>query len=448
MRSEFDMDESLNDDGLLARFALGRLNEALAHARKGDFYSEKLRNSPRQLDSLAHIRQLPVTRKPEVLADAQAHPPFGTRATVTREALRMVVTTSGTTGVGQEIYPQDAADEAAIFEMEARGFLWAGITQSSLVLNTLPMTTAAAGQWYYHGLRLLGATVMQVGPLDSQKRLDQLLWFRPDTIVGTPSYLYRLARLVADTGLEPSTLGVKRLILTGEGWAEDWLRGLGERWGAKLFEQYGCTQRAIAWNCELSAVLPEGGRGTLHTLPDHALYEVIDPTTGDPVGVGDFGELCITPFTANASPLIRFATGDRVQVGPPCKCRRPGLTLVSGRVNRFDQMLKVKGVNLWPDALDHAIFAVVGVSEYEATVVTDHDEREQLMIAIEATNQEAAEAVTRSVHHVTGLHAVVNRADPGSLSANVVGDFTKRVRLNDRRAGKERPDAIRHYTRS
>ncbi len=448
MQSEFEMDESLRDESRLEKMVLERLNAAIAHARKGGFYAQKLRDAPATLESLSQVRDLPVTRKPEILADALANPPFGSRALVTREALRMIVTTSGTTGVGQEIYAQSAADEAAIFQMEARGFHWAGITQSSIVLNTLPMTLTAAGQWYYHGLRLLGATVLQVGPLDSQKRLDQLLWFRPDTIIGTPSYLHRLSRVVAETGSDPRALGVQRLILTGEGWAEDWVRGLGDRWGASVFEQYGCTQRAIAWSCELSAAPAGGGRGTLHTLPDHALYEVIDTVTGEPVGVGEFGELCITPFTAQASPLIRFATGDRVQVAGACACERPGVNLVAGRVNRFDQMLKVKGVNLWPDALDHAIFTVHGVSEYEASVVTDDEEREQLLIAIEATSPETADAVGRSVLHVTGLHALVRRTDPGSLSANVAGDFTKRVRLNDLRAGRERPNSLRPRTRS
>jgi phenylacetate-CoA ligase len=436
--ADFEMDASLLDEQRLAEVQLTRLNMAVARAREGRFYADKLVGAPARLESLAEARQLPITRKPEILADAQAHPPFGSRAHVTREELRMVVTTSGTSGVGQEVYALDAADEAAVFAMEARGFGWAGISNSSVVLNTLPMTTTAAGQWYYHGLRLLGATVMQVGGVDSQKTLAQLLWFQPDTVIATPSYLYRLARLLSERGLEPRLLGIKRLILAGEAWAGDWIRALGEKWGAKLFEQYGCTQRAIAWNCEFGAIRPDGSRGVLHTLPDHALYEVVDPASGEPTDPGEFGELYVTPFTANASPLIRFATGDRVQVAAACECGRPGIGLVSGRVNRFDNMLKVKGVNLWPDALDRAIFAVDGVGEYEATVVTGRDGREELVIVVETADPRSAERVAEAVHQMTGLHSLTRTVEVGALSAKVTSDFTKLVRLTDRRDGKER----------
>jgi phenylacetate-CoA ligase len=163
---------------------------------------------------------------------------------------------------------------------------------------------------------------------------------------------------------------------------------------------------------------------------------VIEPTSGEPVGPGEYGELVITPFVAQASPLIRFATGDRVQVADRCECGRPGIGLVSGRVNRFDHMLKVKGVNLWPEALDNAVFSVEGVREYEASVEVDAHGREALTIAVEAGSPGAADAVATEVRESIGISAEARMVEPGSLA--VSGDFTKRVRLTDRRPGKER----------
>jgi len=97
--------------------------------------------------------------------------------------------------------------------------------------------------------------------------------------------------------------------MAGESWAREWMEDLAAVWGARPYEQYGCTQRALAWNCPAGAV-PDGRRGVLHTLPDHGLYEVVDPSSGKPAVPGEFGELVFTPFFANLSPLVRFATGD------------------------------------------------------------------------------------------------------------------------------------------
>jgi phenylacetate-CoA ligase len=431
--------KELDDASALADYQLQRVNSVLERALAGDFYRRKLAGLPARVRSLEEFRSFPTTVKREVLADVEAHPPFGSRARLQAGQLRQVVTTSGTTGVGQEVYALDAEDEAATYVMEARGFRWAGVDASSVVLNTLPMTTTAAGQWYYHGLRLLRAVILPVGTFPTERKVDYLLRFSADTIVGTPSYVYRLAEAAREAGLEPARLGVRRLVMAGESWALEWMQDLARAWGAKPFEQYGCTQRALAWNCPRGAV-PEGGRGVLHSLPDHGLYEVVDPASGEPVGPGQFGELVITPFLANASPLVRFATGDRVQVAAECGCGRPGIGLVSGRVNRYDHMVKVKGLNLWPEALDSAVFGVAGVREYQAAVRTLAGGREVLEVEVEAETARGRveEDVAAAIRDVTGIGAAVRLAAPGTIAAGIRGEFTKRSRLVDRRGGKER----------
>jgi phenylacetate-CoA ligase len=349
------------------------------------------------------------------------------------DSLRQVVTTSGTSGAGEEAYPLDADDEQLVHRMAARGFAWAGVGPGCVVLNTLPLTTTAAGQWYYHGLRLLGANVLEAGTFPTERKLEYLVRFGADTLVGTPSYMLRLALDARRSGIDPAGSLVRRLVVAGESWSEDWMARLEREWGAKVFEQYGSTQRAMAWSCEAGA-LTEAGRGVLHALSDHGVYEVIDPATGTAVSEGP-GELVVTPFASSASPLVRFATGDRVTVVGSCLCGRPGPLLAAGSVDRYDFMVKVRGVNLWPEALDSAVFGVGSVRDYEARVETDETGRELLRLDIELERDDGAatEAVAAAVKRVTGLAASV-RAVPGdALTGGIEDRFRKRRRLHDRR---------------
>ncbi len=431
----FELARGLEDESALHRYQLAEANRLLALARRAPFYAEKFKQFPVQFSSLEEWRTLPTTNKREVVADISAHPPFGSRAPqVDRRRLAHVVTTSGTTGLGQEVYPISIDDESAIFQMEARGFAWAGVGPESMVLNTLPMTTAAAGQWYYHGLRLLGATVLQVGPLPTDRKVQHLLQFSPDVLIGTPSYLFHLGVRTTELGHDPRALGVRVIVVAGESWDVHWIARLAETWGAPVFEQYGSTQRSMAWTCPRGAVV-DGGRGVLHALEDFGLYEIVNPESGEPVAEGQAGELVITPFCSTAAPLVRFATGDRVTVAPPCPCGRPGLGFVSGLVSRYDYMIKVKGQNLWPDALDEAVFSC-GVVEFEAQVELDDRGREILMISVEGHDPALRDLVAKAVQTRTGLTPRVVNVPPGAVTNGIADNFTKRTRLKDRRGGR------------
>jgi phenylacetate-CoA ligase len=410
-----------------------RLNVVLARARETPFYASRHDGLPERVTDVGELAAFPMTTKGEVLADIAASPPFGSRLRVPLDQVRQVVTTSGTSGAGEEAYPLDADDEQQVFAMAARGFSWAGVSAGSVVLNTLPLTTSAAGQWYYHALRLLGATVLEVGTYSTERKLEYLERFGADTLVGTPSYVLRLALDARRAGLDPPSLPVKRVVVAGESWSVDWMRRLERQWGARVFEQYGSTQRAMAWACPVGAVTATG-RGVLHALSDHGVYEVIDPDTGEAVSEGS-GELVVTPFVSSASPLVRFATGDRVTVVPSCSCGRPGPLFAAGTVDRYDFMVKVRGVNLWPEALDSAVFGVGSVRDYEARVETDESGRELLSVDLElaADDAEAPERVALAVRQVTGLGATVQTVSGDSLTAGIEDRFRKRRRLYDRR---------------
>jgi phenylacetate-CoA ligase len=431
-----DVAPELRDPEALRAHQRAELNRVLARAGETPFYRERFAGLPAAVASLDELAAFPTTAKQDVLADLARHPPYGSRARASRAEIRHVVTTSGTSGAGEEVYPMDAEDEERVHRMVARGFSWAGVDAGSVVVNTLPMTTAAAGQWYYHALRLLGATVLEVGMYPTGRKVEYLRRFGGDTLVGTPAYLLHMAAVAEEAGTDPARAGVRRLVVAGESWSEAWMRRLEERWSARVFEQYGSTQRAMAWSCERGA-LPGGERGVLHALSDHGVYEVVDPATGAPVDEGP-GELVVTPFVSSASPLVRFATGDRVVVTASCPCGRPGPCLVAGRADRYDFMVKVRGVNVWPDALDRAVFGVPGVSEYLAEVTRDDTGAEVLSVALDVADGEpaagrSAALAAEAIRRVVGLHATVTTVPGGSIAARVEGRFRKRRRLYDRR---------------
>jgi phenylacetate-CoA ligase len=429
----------LEDAEALQRLQVDRLGRVLGRARETRYYAERLRDLPDTISELAQLRAFPLTTKSDVLRDLAAHPPFGSRVRVPREEIRHVVTTSGTSGAGQEVYPLDAEDEQAVYEMVARGFAWAGVDETSVVINTLPFGMSAAGQWYYHGLRGLGATVLQVGTMPTEQKLEHLTRFGADTLVGTPSYLYRMAAEARRARVDPARAGVRRLVMAGESWSVEWMGRLEQAWNAKAYEQYGCTQRGMAWSCPRGAVAA-GARGVLHALSDFGVYEVIDPGTGEPVTDGK-GELVLTPFVSGASPLVRFATGDCVTVLAGCECGRPGPWLAAGAVERYDFMVKVRGVNVWPEALDSAVFGVSGVREYEASVERDDDGRETLEVRVELERADEEGAVTRvreAIRRRTGLGARVAAVPPDEITGSIEDRFRKRRRLVDRRADKPR----------
>jgi phenylacetate-CoA ligase len=415
----------------LERVQIERLNQVLDRARQTDYYGQRLQELPTHVSSLAELRHFPLTTKADVLTDLAAAPPFGRRLRVPARAIRHVVTTSGTSGAGQEVYPLDAEDERTVYAMAARGFAWAGVDEESVVINTLPLSLSAAGQWYYHALRLLRATVLEVGTLPTDRKLEHLERFGADTVIGTPSYLYRMVVEAHRLGLDTRT--VRRFIVAGESWSLAWMRRLEASWGAKAFEQYGSTQRGMAWTCPSGAVRGDE-RGVLHALSDFGVYEVIDPATGEAVDEGQ-GELVLTPFVSSAAPLVRFATGDRVTVVAGCDCGRPGPCFSAGTVERYDFMVKVRGVNLWPQALDSAVFGVLGVREYEAIVERDEAGRERLYVRaeLETDDDEAAARIGAAIRHVTGLSAEVSVVAGDAVSGSIEDRFRKRRRLVDRR---------------
>jgi phenylacetate-CoA ligase len=395
--------------------------------------------TPEAIRTPADFRRIPTTTKEDLLADAAAHPPFGHRLQVDPRRLAGVAETSGTTGNTPEVHCKTARDLAAYHEMERTGFEWAGVRPGSTVALTLPVTTSAAGQWYYAALLKTRCVVLPLGTYDTQRKLAYLARYGCDVLIASPSYVRRRGAVAAEMGWTPRATSV---IVAGEAYGVATAAEIERTWGARLFEQYGCTQGAIGWTCERGA-LPDGRRGLIHLLEDRVYCEVVDRATGEPVGPGEEGELVITPLHAEATPLLRFATGDRVRWLPPeaCACGRPLAGLEAGTVARFDNMLKIKMVNVWPDAIDAVVLAPPEVVEYQGEVRFDAATgREEAVVSVEFRAEAPAArrasllgTLAEQLRERVGLNFTLREHDGPSLLDGTRDGLLKRQRWTDRR---------------
>ncbi|MDH3463279.1 MAG: AMP-binding protein [Acidimicrobiia bacterium] len=408
---------------------------AVELAKDNPFYSRKV-TIPAGASAEA-LSTLPLTRKRDVVDDCDQYPPFGSRTVIDDEDIRMIVQTSGTSGRGRGVYALDSADEDSITRIEATGFLWAGVRPGTRVLLTVPVGITAAGQWYYAALRFIGANVLPVGSYPTSRKVELVDAFEPEFVVGTPSYVQHLAMACAEAGIDPASSSVRSLMVAGEPYSLEWATRLEHRWGATLYEQYGCTERAIAWTCP-GGVIRSGRLGVLHFPAESGYYEVLDPASGNRVADGEEGELVVTPFGADRSPLLRYATGDRVRYVAPgaCDCGRPLGGIAAGSVTRFDDMMKVRGVNVWPATFDDAIFSVDGVTDYRGRVATDEAGAEVVEIWIETRSDslsELSDEVRASVKRVTGLNSVVSLQPHDIFAGSIPEGFVKLKRWTDER---------------
>jgi phenylacetate-CoA ligase len=195
-------------------------------------------------------------------------------------------------------------------------------------------------------------------------------------------------------------------------------KAIEEAWGAKIYEWYGSSQRAAAANCEFGAI-HEGRRGLLHHFPHLALLETLDRNTGQPVRHGEEGEVVVTFLSSEASPLIRFATNDRVRLMPAstCKCGRTSDGYESGTISRYDDMMKVRGLNLWPITIDDIVLTVPGVRNYSGAVRRDTTGREDIDVQVEfdvdvplAKRAEINQSIEAQIRSVVGLRMDVHEA--------------------------------------
>lgn len=326
-----------------------------------------------KIDSLeAYTAIVPAVEKRHFVADQAAHPPFGRRLIPAQSAGKQLqyFMTSGTSGQGQELHGQTMEETEGTAEVYSHMFRWSGVKPRQQMLMTLAITMMAGGRCELLGAERYGLTVYCAGNYDANKKLEMLQRFQPQGIIGTTSYFGHLS---AVSGEHPPAPSVKYLFGGGEGAGVAWYQRLEEDWQARYFDRYGSTQSRNdhMFSCE-HGIGASGRPGMLHNVDSHVMFEVVDPETGNHVADGEQGEIVLTSLYHTDTPLIRCRMRDTAvyREGRYCPCGRSYRGVELGSIGRSDDMRRVKGVNIWPQAVDDLLFSIPEIDEYFVTLTT------------------------------------------------------------------------------
>lgn len=346
---------------------------------------------PEDVESPEDYRELvPLIRKQDLLEDQEQTPPFGERVGVPPDRLVGLYWTSGTSGLGQELYGHTTADTLYYGHSWTHGLYWHGVRRGDRFFNCWPGTVGqlAGPDSMTRGLMLLGANAIHVGTQSTEDKIKQMQRFSPQHLAIVPAYLQRLTSACEDLGLFPREAfpELESMVSATEAFSVEWAQQMEELWGCKLQEMYGSSQQGggLAFTCERGAVVNDD-YGQMHILEHLSYVEVLHPKTREPVEPGEEGEIVLTTLNREASTLVRFATDDKVVYlpGGSCECGRPFASFKAGNVERYDDMIKIKMVNVWPSAVDDVVFGCREVAEYQGLVFLDDSGQEKVTVAIE-----------------------------------------------------------------
>ena len=364
------------------------------HVPHSPFWSAKLAGvdlaAVRSADDLS---RLPLCTKQELVDDQATNPPFGTVPTKPAARYNRVHQTSGTTG--EPLRWLDDADGWAWF-----GRCWeeiyrlAGVTDDDRLFFPFSFGPFIGFWAAFDGAARAGRFTIAGGGMSSEGRLRLISTVSPTVVGCTPTYALRLAEVAGATGFNLPGSSVRKLFVAGEpGGAVPEVRDRIEAaWGATVFDQWGMT--------ELGSVtaVAEGDREAIYVLDREFVAEVLDPDTHEPVPPGETGELVVTNLGRFASPLIRYRTGDLVRLSAaPSPVGLPYTRLEGGILSRLDDMVTIRGNNVFPSAVDAVLRTVPGVAEYRVTVTTARA-MPHLRIQIEPTGGTAPAALLPAVH--------------------------------------------------
>ena len=309
----------------------------------------------------------PFTTKEEIVADQQAHPPYGTNLTFPLDRYTRLCQTSGTSGT-----PLRWLDTPQSWEWMLRNweqvYAAAGLKRGDRVFFAFSFGPFLGFWTAFESAARVGALCLPGGAMSSAARLRAILDHQANVLCCTPSYAVRLAEVAAEEKLDLSQSPVKLIIVAGEpgGSIPATRARLTQLWpGARVFDHHGMTEVGpVSYECPARP-------GVLHVIETSYLAEIIDLTTGREVAEGGTGELVLTTLGRIGSPLLRYRTGDLVRPSSGlCECGRYEMALEGGILGRTDDMVIVRGVNIYPSAVEQIVGSCSAVTEFRVRVLT------------------------------------------------------------------------------
>jgi phenylacetate-CoA ligase len=381
-------------------------------------YRERLRAAgvrPADVRTLADLRALPFMTK----SDFRDTYPYGLLAVPLEDVVR-IHASSGTTGK-PTVVAYTHRDIELWTDVMARTLRAGGVGAADVVQNAYGYGLFTGGLGVHYGAERIGAAVIPISGGFTDRQLMAFTDLGTTVLCSTPSYALYLAEAVEEAGIDPASLRLRVGFFGAEPWTDGMRDALEARLRLMALNIYGLSE---VIGPGVSVECPE--RRGMHVAEDHFLPEIVDPATLAPLPPGETGELVFTTLTKEALPVVRYRTRDLTFIDPaPCPCGRTSVRI--GRITgRTDDMLIIRGVNVFPSQVEHALMQVPGVTPHYLLVLRREAALDTLEIRVEAAATTADEArralaasVRRRIHEIIGLTAEITVVPPRAIERSV-----------------------------
>jgi len=409
----------------LEALQLDRLRETLTRAHEHvPHYRQAFSDAgvtPDDLHTLADLARFPFTAK----ADLRVNYPFGMFA-VPREEVARVHASSGTTGRPTVVgYTQADLDTWA--DVMARSIRAAGGAPSDIVHVAYGYGLFTGGLGAHYGAERLGCTVVPISGGMTERQVQLIVDFRPRIIMVTPSYFLAILDEMEAQGVDPRSTSLEIGIFGAEPWTDEMRQAVQERSGIRAVDIYGLSEVMGPGVSQEAGETQDG----LHVWEDHFLPEIIDPVTHEVLSDGEEGELVFTTLTKQAMPVVRYRTRDLTRLLPGTAY--PAFRRMAKVTGRTDDMMIVRGVNVFPSQVEEQILAVEGLAPHYLCVLTRPGNLDELTVRVEAASDPYGEALgaalAERIKHRIGVTARVEVLAPHALDRSL----GKAKRISDER---------------
>lgn len=402
----------------LREIQLQRLKETVKKAyEKVPYYKKKFDEAgvvPEDIRELEDLRKIPFTSK----ADLREVYPFGMFAAPLSEIVEIHMS-SGTTG--KPVVAGYTLQDIEIWsEVMARCLTMAGATKNDIVQVAYGYGLFTGGFGVHYGARKIGSMIVPASAGNTRRQIEIMRDFGTTILTCTPSYALYMAEVAEEMGIQPTTLKLKAGCFGAEMWTEAMRYEIEKRFGLSAYNIYGLTEiigPGVAHECS--------EKNGLHVFEDHFIVEIIDPDTGDNLPEGKRGELVLTTLTREGMPMLRFRTRDITSlIREKCACGRTFARIERIR-GRTDDMIKVRGVMLFPYQIEKAILEVQGVEPHYQIVITRPQHLDEIEVMVEMSRESFSDEIKhlenlkrkleRRIEEIVGIRVKVTLVEPKSL---------------------------------
>lgn len=398
----------------LQELQLKRLKETVARTQNIGFYQKMFAEAgirPEDIKTLDDLSKIPFTKK----SDLRGGYPFGFLA-VSMNRINRIHTTSGTTGK-PTVVAYTKNDLNSWSELIARNLTMVGLREGDMFQNASNYSLFTGGLGFHYGAEKIGCAVVPAGVGNTKRQIEMIQDFGVNAIHCTPSYAMHLTEVAEDMHANLDSLRIG--VFGAEAWSENMRRDLENRLNIKAYDSYGMSELfgpGVAFEC------PE--QDGLHIWHDCYIVEIIDPKTGETLGPGEKGEMVVTPLVKEAMPLLRYRTGDiTMLMEDDCPCGRG--QKIARLFGRSDDMLTVRGINVFPSQIEHVLKNIPEVGDQFMVYIDRLNHLDEMTIEVEINKHlfsgelsdlaRLQNKIGKALHETLTLRANVQLVEPGSL---------------------------------